>query len=95
MHIYEDNNIIGYCLSEHVTENAVEFSIEVNDVHHRKGLGTVLGQSMINLCIENNKKPYCYCTDDDKISMQLAEKIGLVRQLDFNIWYFEIEEVGI
>lgn len=88
--LYDDKEIIGYCISEHITKNAVEFNVEISDGYRDKGYGIAVGNAMINLCIENNKQPYLYCTDDDEGAMKLAGDIGLIKKNKFHIWYFEL-----
>ncbi|MCH4886208.1 GNAT family N-acetyltransferase [Acidaminobacter sp. JC074] len=84
----KDHVVTGYCISEHVTESALEFSIEVHEKHHRKGIGYGLGRAMLERCFSENKKPAWYCTDDNSGSMSLAEKLGLKLISKFHVWYF-------
>lgn len=84
--------IVGYCISEHVTNESVEFSIEIEDNYQSRGIGTLIGKAMLNRCYEISKKPCWYCTDDNIGSIKLAEKLGLMKNQDFHVWFFEIDE---
>lgn len=88
--LYDKEDIIGYCISEHVTKEAIEFNLEIKDEYKGIGYTKAMGNAMINLCVENKKQPYIYCTDDDDSMIKLAEDIGLTKKKAFDIWYFEI-----
>jgi len=86
----EKKRIMGYCISEHVTNSSIEFSIELEESYQGKGVGFELGQKMQEVCKNTNKRPCWYCTDDNVASMRLAEKLGLELKTNFHVWYIEI-----
>lgn len=83
------NTVAAFCVTEHVTETAAEFSIETLPNFQKKGLATLAGQSMLISCHNKNKDAYWYCTPDNKASMRLAEKLGLTQEYAFHVWLFE------
>jgi RimJ/RimL family protein N-acetyltransferase len=83
--------IASCCFAEHAAEGGIEFSIETNEAYQRKGLGKVIGQSMLNQCYQKNLVPYWYCMANNSGSIALANKLGLAEELTFPVWFFEFD----
>lgn len=83
------STVAAFCVTEHVTISAAEFSIETLPEYQKKGLATLAGQSMLSSCQKRYKDAYWYCTPDNKASIRLAEKLGLTKKYSFHVWLFE------
>lgn len=81
--------VAAFCVTEHVTRNGAEFSIETLPEFQKKGLATLAGQSMLSSCHFKGKDAYWYCTPDNTASIRLAEKLGFNHKFSFHVWLFE------
>ena len=84
----DKNALASYCVTEHVTSDGAEFSIETMPDYQNRGLATITGKRMLDLCHARSKNAYWYCTSDNSASIRLAEKLGFEQKYDFHVWLF-------
>lgn len=88
----DDKDFATICISVFASENEREVGIKTFSDFRRKGLAYVTACAYIEECLENDYTPVWSCFSDNKVSVQLAEKLGYTIESAHPIYFVQIGE---
>lgn len=84
------NKIVSICFSNFAVDNIHAIAIETLEEHQGKKLAQKVALIYVKDCLENNFVPYWDCTDSNKPSIAVAEKIGFRNVFNYTGYEFKI-----
>ncbi|MBD3183904.1 GNAT family N-acetyltransferase [Candidatus Poribacteria bacterium] len=89
--VMEDNEVISSCSTVHVGGGRAETAIKTKEGYRRQGFGTLAACAYIQHCLENEILPEWGCFYN-KISGNIAEKLGFTNRRDVPVNYVKVEK---
>ncbi|MFC4403926.1 GNAT family N-acetyltransferase [Gracilibacillus xinjiangensis] len=74
--IMDDNQIVSFCFSNFVAGNVHCIAIETKKSYEGRKLAQKAAHAFVKECFNQKKLPYWECTESNKASISVAEKLG-------------------
>jgi len=88
--LIKDSEVVGVCYSACVVDGLAEIDIVVQEKYRGRGLGIVMGQGFIKECMRRGIAPTWDCFTYNTASVQLAERLGFIKQQTYPFYSFNI-----
>ncbi|KMK76233.1 GNAT family N-acetyltransferase [Alkalihalobacillus pseudalcaliphilus] len=85
-----ERQVISYCYSSFVSDHYYIINIWTDEKFRRQSLALETAQAFIRSCQEKQGHPYWDCTDSNRASNQLAQKLGLKIQQSYTGYEYKV-----
>jgi GNAT superfamily N-acetyltransferase len=88
-----DGQIVCWCTAEYVSLGRCGIGIETIPAYQRHGLATATATAFLSYCATHGIQPYWDCWTDNVPSARVAEKIGLMRIEEYDVYCGMLEDL--
>ncbi|TYB88898.1 MAG: GNAT family N-acetyltransferase [Kosmotoga sp.] len=85
------DTITSWCLTVYAFDDRRELGLETVDGFRNKGLATAVTRETIRECKRLGYKLHWHCREDNTPSIAIAEKLGFIRNKDYELFYLVFE----
>ncbi|KQY84052.1 acyl-CoA thioesterase [Paenibacillus sp. Root52] len=91
MLVHERNNeIMSICLSGFVAGQTHAIDIETVEAYRNRGYAAVVAKAFVEECRREGLQPYWDCSPDNTGSVRLAERVGMVFDFDYSVYWYPL-----
>ncbi|WP_128100991.1 GNAT family N-acetyltransferase [Paenibacillus sp. DCT19] len=91
MLVHEQNNeIMSICLSGFVAGQTHAIDIETVEAYRNRGYAAVVAKAFVEACRREGLQPYWDCSPDNTGSVRLAERVGMVFDFDYSVYWYPL-----
>ena len=80
-----DDEVACWCTGEYASRNHIGVGIETIEEYRRQGLATLTASAFAEHCLSRGIEAHWDCWADNKPSIQVAERVGFRKILDYDV----------
>ncbi len=85
--ILQGRKIVGWCMSEHNSDNRCEFGIAMMEAYRRRGLATLTAKATIRHALDLGINEIgWHCSAENEASIATAKKLGFSKKHDYKVY---------